>query len=75
MEITDTASFFLKSNQHLPKVTQFHHSTFPQQDILWLHVSMENAMRVQIKESRDQLAGDLTDLRGKGRREEQMVKM
>ena len=56
---------------YLPKVTQFHHSTFPQQYILWLHVSMENAMRVQIKQSRDQLAGDLTDLTGK--EEEQMV--
>ena len=43
--------------KHSPKVTELDRSTFPNQDILWLHVTVKNSMRVEIKESRDQLAG------------------
>lgn len=28
----------------IPKVTEFHYTTFPQENILWLHVTMKNAM-------------------------------
>lgn len=39
--------FYKKTNcLNLPKVTQLHHTSFSQQDILWFHVTVENAMGV-----------------------------
>lgn len=51
-KMSDTSRFYFKGvNIHLPKVTQFHHPTVPQQYILWFHVTMKNAMRMQIIQS------------------------
>ncbi len=41
-----------------PKVTELHLSSLSQKNVLWLHVSVQNAMAVQVAQSRHQLSGN-----------------
>lgn len=45
-----------------PEITQLHHATLAQQDVLRFHVAMKNAMRMQVEERRHQLTGDRLNL-------------
>ena len=44
------------------KVAQFDNAPLSQQNVLWLHVAVQNAVRVQIKQSRHQLGCDCLNL-------------
>lgn len=53
-----------KNNSLLPKVTKFHHAALAQHNVLRFHITMENAVGVQVVQSRQQLAGHLSHLWG-----------
>ena len=53
---------FKKSMANLPKITQFHNPSFSQENILWLHVSVKNPMRVQVIQSFYKLTSYRPDL-------------
>ena len=45
-----------------PKVTEFHPSSFANQDVLRLHIPMQDAVGVKVEQCGHQLTGNLLDL-------------
>lgn len=48
----------LAGHPHAPKVTELDDAVFAQEDVLGFHVTVQDAVGVQVIESRDQLGSD-----------------
>ena len=63
LETRSSRHFFCSmGHTSLPKITQLHCASFSQQNVLRLHVSVQNSVRVQIIQCLDQLTGNSVDL-------------
>lgn len=54
--------FLQASPQHSPKVAELDSAVLVQKDVLGLHVAVQDAVGVQVIESRDQLSSNSLDL-------------